>query len=129
MKVYSQDLRERVAAACAEPGAKICQVAVRFAVSLSFTNKLLRRQRTTGKLAALPPHPGPAPRLDAVGDQHLLACLREQPDATLAEVAQALRAAGGPKLSTSATWRACECLGWKRKKEVSTPPSATPSES
>ena len=48
MKAYSQDLRERVASACAEPGAKIYQVAVRFAVLLAFTNKLLRRQRTSG---------------------------------------------------------------------------------
>ena len=117
MKAYSLDLRERVAAACAEPGAKICQVAIRFAVSLSFTNKLLRRQRTTGTLAALPLHPGPAPRLDTAGDQRLLTCLRAQPDATLAEVAQALLAAGGPVLSTSATWRACERLGWRRKKK------------
>lgn len=122
MKAYSRDLRERVAAACAEPGAKIYQVAVRFAVSVSFTNKLLHRQRTTGKLAALPLHPGPAPRLDTVGDQRL----RAQPNATLAEVAQALLAASGPVLGTSATWRACERLGWKRKKKASTPLSATP---
>lgn len=61
MKAYSQDLRERVAAACAEPGAKICQVAIRFAVSLSFTNKLLRRQRTTGTVTALLPHWGRLP--------------------------------------------------------------------
>ena len=43
MKAYSLDLRERVAAACSEPGAKIHEVAARFAVSLSFANKLLRR--------------------------------------------------------------------------------------
>ena len=43
MKAYSQDLRERVTSACAEPGAKIYQVAVRFAVSLAFINKHLRR--------------------------------------------------------------------------------------
>ena len=61
MKAYSHDLRERVAAACAEPGAKIYQVAARFSVSLSFTNKILRRQRTSGSVAELPRHPGPAP--------------------------------------------------------------------
>lgn len=118
MKAYSLDLRERVAAACAEPGAKICQVTSRFAVSLAFTNKLLRRQRTTGTLAALTPHPGTAPRLDTADDQRLLTSLHAQPDATLAEVAQALLAAGGPVLSTSTTWRACERLGWSRKKSI-----------
>ena len=72
MKAYSHALRERVAAACAEPGAKIYQVAARFSVSLSFTDKLLRRQRTSGSVAELPRHPGPAPRLDAAGDQYNL---------------------------------------------------------
>ena len=57
MKAYSHDLRERVAAACAGPGAKIYQVAARFSVSLSFTYKLLRRQRTSGSVAELPRHP------------------------------------------------------------------------
>ncbi len=117
MKAYSQDLRERVAAACAAPGAKVAQVARRFAVSLSFTNKLLRRQRTTGTVAALPLHPGPAPRLDATGDQRLLACLAAQPDATLAEIGLALLASGGPRLSRTAVWRATERLGWGRKKK------------
>ena len=47
MKAYSIDLRERVAAACAEPGARMYQVAARFGVSISFVDKLLHRQRTT----------------------------------------------------------------------------------
>ena len=127
MKAYSQDLRERVAAACAEPGAKIYQVAARFCVSLSFTDKLLRRQRTSGSVAELPRHPGPAPRLDAAGDQRLRACLHALPDATLAEIGQALLAAGGPSLQRTAVWQAVERLGWGRKKKASTPQNATPS--
>ena len=117
MKAYSLDLRERVAVACAEPGAKRYQVAARFAVSLSFTDKLLRRQRTSGSVAELPRHPGPAPRLDAAGYERLLACLRAQPDATLAEIGQALAAAGGPLLRRTAVWQAVERLGWGRKKK------------
>ena len=116
-----------MAAACAEPGAKIYEVAARFCVSLSFANKLLRRQRTSGSVAELPRHPGPAPRLDAAGDQRLLACLKAQPDATLAEIGQALAAAGGPSLQRTAVWEAVERLGWGRKKKASTPQNATPS--
>ena len=86
VKTYSHDLRERVAAACAGPGAKIQQVAARFSVSLLFTDKILRRSRTSGSVAELPRHPSPAPRLDAAGDQRLLACQRAQPDATLAKI-------------------------------------------
>lgn len=40
---------------CAEPGAKIYQVAARFSVLLSFTDKLLRCQRT-GYLTATTPY-------------------------------------------------------------------------
>ena len=118
MKAYSQDLRERVASACAEPRAKIYQAAVRFSVSLAFANKLLCRQRASGTVAALPRRPGPASLLDAAGDQRLLACLAAQPDATLTEISLALLAAGGPRLSRTAVWRATERLGWGRKKSV-----------
>ncbi len=54
MKAYSDDLRERVAAACATPGRSLPQVAAQFAVSLSFVEKLQQRQRTSGSVAALP---------------------------------------------------------------------------
>ena len=43
MKAYSMDLRERVVAACGEPGGRIYQVAARFRVSVAFVDKLLRR--------------------------------------------------------------------------------------
>ena len=127
MKVYSIDLRERVVAACALPGVRIYQVAAQFRVSISFVDKLLCRQRTTGSVAALPPSGGPAPRLDPAGRAQLLVCLGQQPDATLDEVRAALAAAGGPALSRTAVWRAVESLGWGRKKKASTPPNATPS--
>ena len=45
MKSYSLDLRERVAAACAQPGRTIGAVATQFSVSVSFVEKLLHRQR------------------------------------------------------------------------------------
>ena len=83
-----------------------------------FTNKILRRQRTSGLVAELSRHPGLAPRLDAAGDQRLLACQRAQPDATLAEIGQALAAAGGPSLQRTAVWQAVERLGWGHKKSA-----------
>ena len=109
MKAYSIDLRERVAAVCVEPGARMYQVAARFGVSISFVDKLLHRQRTTNSFAALPARGGPAPRLDAAVHALLTACLRQQSDATLPEVGQAL--------SRTSVWRAVEKLGWKHKKK------------
>ena len=126
MKAYSLDLRERVAAACAEPSARIAQVASRFKVSTSFIDKLLHRQRTTGSLAALPHSGGPAPLLDAGGQRDLEACWRAAPDATLDETRLLLAGVGGPHLSRTTAWRATEAAGWDRKKKASTPPSAPP---
>ena len=126
MKAYSLDLRERVAAACGQPGRRVVAVAAQFSVSVSFVEKLLHRQRTTGSVTALPPHPGPAPRLDTRARDELRACLRQEPDATLAELCTLLAAIGGPAVSPPTLWRAVQALGWRRKKRAFTPPSATP---
>ena len=125
MKAYSDDLRQRVAA-CAVPGRSLAQVAAQFAVSLSFVEKLRRRQRTSGSVAALPHRGGPAPRLTDAGRATLLTCVAAQPDATLDELRQHLVVAGGPTLGRTALWSALQALDWRRKKRVSTPPSATP---
>ena len=50
MKACSLDLRERVAVACGQTGQIGRQVAVRFSVSVSFVEKRLHRQRTSGSL-------------------------------------------------------------------------------
>lgn len=126
MKAYSLDLRERVAAACAQPGRTIGAVAAQFSVSVSFVEKLLQRQRTSGSLAALPPRSGPAPLLDAVARAELVACLRQQPDATLDELRVWVAALGGPAVSPATMGRAVQALDWRRKKRASTPLNATP---
>ncbi|GAC1603634.1 MAG: hypothetical protein NVS3B25_32420 [Hymenobacter sp.] len=127
MQAYSTDLRERVAAAYATGEFTIPQVASRFAVSVSFVNKLLRRQRSSGSVAALPRRGGAAPRLQEADRQRLSACVAAQPDATLAELGQQLVAAGSPAVGQTVLWQTLRALGWRRKKRVCTPPSATPS--
>ena len=71
MKPYSNNLRERVAAACAALGATQTTVAARFCVSVSFVEKLRQRQRASGSVAALPHRSGPAPLLDAAARAEL----------------------------------------------------------
>ena len=127
MRAYSTDLRERVVAACRQPGRTIGEVAAQFSVSDSFVRKLRRHQRTSGSLAPLPHRRGPAPLLDAPAQAQLGACLGQQPDATLDELRVWLAAVGGPAVSRVTLWRAVQALDWRRKKRASTPPSATPS--
>ena len=127
MQAYSDDLRQRVAAACASGQFSLEEVARRFTVSVSFVNKLLKRQRTTGSVAALPHRGGPAPRLQATDHQRLVACVAAQPDATLAELGQHLVAAGSPAVSATVLCQTLQALDLRRKKRACTPPSATPS--
>ena len=126
MKPYSDDLRERIAAACVAGDSSLGQVAARFSVSLSFVNKLLKRQRTSGTVAALPRRGGPAPLLDAAARTQLAACVARQPDATLDEVRVHLAASGGPAVGRTTVWQALQALDLRRKKRVSTPPNAAP---
>ena len=127
MKAYPLDLRERVAAACQQPGRTIGAVAAELSVSVFFVEKLLQRQRTSGSLAPLPLRGGPAPCLDASSRAEVVACLRQQPDATLDKLRVWLAALGGPAVSPATMGRAVQAVDWRRKKRASTPPNATPS--
>lgn len=117
MQAYSLDLRQRVAQALAEPGARHVQVAARFCVSVAFIGKLLRRQRQTGSVAALPGRGGPPRCLDAAAQAWLLAQVGRQPDATLAELRDALQAETGQRVSVGSVWRVLDEQGLRRKKK------------
>lgn len=127
MKPYSDDLRERVVAACAEGGRSVGEIAAQFRVSVSFVHKLRRRQRVTGSAAALPHRGGPAPLLDAAARAELAACVARQPDATLDELRGQLAAAGVAAVGRTTVWQVLQGLDLRRKKRVFTPPNATPS--
>ena len=117
MQAYSQDLRQRVAQACAEPGARQAQVAARFCVSVAFVGKLLRRQRQTGSVAALPGRGGPPRCLDAAAQAWLVAEVGRRSDATLAELRDALQAQTGQRVSVGSVWRVLDEQGLRRKKK------------
>ncbi|WP_071837680.1 helix-turn-helix domain-containing protein [Hymenobacter norwichensis] len=117
MQAYSLDLRQRVAQACAEPGARQAQVAQRFCVSGAFVGNLLRRQRQTGQVAALPGRGGPPRCLSAAAQAWLVAQVERQPDATLAELRDGLLAESGQCVSLGAVWRVLDEHGLRRKKK------------
>ena len=127
MQAYSEDLCKRVVAVYATGQGTIGQVATRFGVSASFVDTLLKRQRTSGSVAALPRRGGPAPRLQEADRQRRSACVAAQPEATLAELRQQLVAAGSPAVGQTVLWQPLQQLHWRRKKRVCTPPSAPPS--
>ena len=86
MRAYSNDLRERIVAAVERGEQSIRLIARLFSVSLSCIVRLLQHKRRTGSVQPKP-HGGVPPRkLDAAAEARLLELVRDQPDATLAEL-------------------------------------------
>ena len=99
------------------PGARQVQVAARFCVSVAFVGKLLRRQRHTGSVAALPGRGGRARYLDAAAQTWLVAQVEQTPDQTLVELRTAWVAAGGRPVCLPVRWRVLDEHGLRRKKK------------
>lgn len=118
---YSMDLRERVAAAHAACGSS-AEVAERFGCSESWVRRLTQRQHETGSLA-----PRSCARktdqrtYDAADEAAIRRLIQQRPDATLAEVAEAI----GKPASPATVSRTLARLKLPRKKSRRTPPSAT----
>ena len=121
MKAYSIDHRERALAACDAGDATREQVAARFAVSVPWIRKLLRRRRETGSIEPKPRGGGRAPAFDAEAAARLREAVRADDDATLEELARA----AGVSCCVSAVHRALARLGVTRKKSRGGRPSRT----
>ena len=121
MKTYSQDLRERVVRACDEHAGSRQHIAHLFGVSTAWIRRLLQRRRQTGSFAALPRGGPRRVKIDPQRRDRLVVLVREQPDATLAELRQRL----GAPVHLSTVARALGRLGWPLKKSPCGPPSRT----
>ena len=121
MKPYSQDLRERVVRACDEGRGTRQQIADLFGVSTAWIRRLLQRRRQTGSFAAKPHAGGPPPKMTPERRGRLVVLIREQPDATLAELRHRL----GAPVHLSTVCRALARLGLPVKKKSGTPPNRT----
>jgi transposase len=113
MRPYSSDLRERVAAAVDAHEGSQRQIAARFRVSLSFITRLARRRRLAGTLEPGPHGGGHPPALDRAGRDRLRQLVRQQPDATLEELAARV----GVGCSRMAIFRTLRQLEITRKKK------------
>ena len=95
MKPYSNDLRERVAAAVDHHEGSLRQIARRFRVSLKTLSRWLQRRRQTGSLDPSPTAGRPRARRGPDAER-LRELVRQQPDATLEELRQRLGARAAP---------------------------------
>jgi len=88
-------------------------------------SRTLRLHRETGSLSPKRPGGGNLSPLHGHAEEALRALVARMPDATVAELAEALQRAEAIHTSASAVQRALVRLGFTRKKSPSSPASAT----
>lgn len=121
MEAISLDLRLSILRDC-ESGQQTREMtAETFGVSRSFVQKLLQRHRQSQTIRPRPRTGGPSAALDSAARVQLRALVKARPDATLAELAAALHAAGTPAVSEPTVCRALQQLGLPLKKSPCTP--------
>jgi transposase len=116
MATYSMDLRRRVLAD-GDAGVKTKPVAEKYGVSRTWVRSLKQKRRETGQFA--PGKPTGRPR--KIDRARLAALVREDADATLAELRERL----GVECSITAIWMTLDALRITFKKKRSGPPSRT----
>jgi len=111
MAPYSMDLRKRVARAW-DAGMNAESVAAKYEVSRAWVHRLIQRRRETGSLAPRKQTKFRERALAEAEEQRLSALITAQPDATLAELRDALPTTA----ALSTLWRAIERLQLTVKK-------------
>lgn len=125
MQAYSLDLRERVVETYEKGKTTISAVAAQFSVGETFVKKMLRQKRERGSLERLPSRAGAKKVLEPKHRQWLARHIREQPDATLAELQMGLLARQAVSVSRATVSRELRQMHLPRKKSRLSPESAT----
>lgn len=120
---YSADLRERVLAAVDE-GPKVRQVATLFRVSVSYIYKAVGRRRSTGETEVRANRGRPGRKL-ALHEDALVARVRAEPDATLAELQAWLLAEFNVQVSIGCLWNTLDRRELTLKKRPTMPRSSS----
>ncbi len=120
MAPYSMDLRKRVVRAW-DTGMDAESVAAKYEVSRAWVHRLVQRRRETGSIAPRQQTKFRA-RVLAGQETRLAALITAQPDATLAELRDALRTSA----ALSTLWREIGRLQWTVKKNGTRRRAATP---
>ncbi len=111
MAAYSLDLRTRVVRAW-DSGLAPAAVAARFDVSLAWVYRLVQRRRETGSIEPRKQTKFRGRALSRDEERRLVALITARPDATLAELQQALPT----RAALSTLWRTIDRLGLTVKK-------------
>ena len=115
MKPYSIDLRQRLIKAYETGTVSQRQLALQFSIAPSTVQAWIQRKRRTGSIAPGTTG-GSKSKLDQQARAALARLVETQPDATLAQWAEALEDETGISVHPSTLWRQARGLGLTRKK-------------
>ena len=122
----SDDLRRRILQTYEGENISQPALAKRFGVSYDYVKKIRKQQLRTGQMERpRQSRHGRVSRVTAEVQQQIRAAVRQQADVTLGELQERLQKASGVELSQSLLWLWLQKLGLGRKKNLSTPKSAT----
>jgi transposase len=125
-RAYDDDLRRKLLAARAGGDAGLKKLALRFGVSHSWAQKVLRQSKLTGQAERVRHRPGPRSRMSDEIAAYLRRQVAERADLTLSELQQRLMSEKGVRFSIGRLWTLLGKLGLRLKKSRSMPPNATP---
>lgn len=117
MKAYSIDLREKIVTAHIQEKISIRQVAIKFDVSKSLVQKLVKQQKIDGNLQ---PKQREKPQFSHLtnAEVELRELVAENPDATIVELCDLFAIKTGNWVSRTAMCRSLQKLGLNRKKKT-----------
>lgn len=124
-RAYSQDLRDRVLAGVAD-GFSVRDVADQFQVSPSYVVKAWQRLHRTGERSARPQRSHTPRKLSEEQHAAIRARVKEEPDATIAELRAWVVREHGISISLASTWTTLARLGLTLKKSAARRRTDTP---
>jgi transposase len=119
MKAYSLDLREKIIQVYEREEISQRQLARQFGVALSFMQKLLKKYRETGSIAAKPFAGGVKLKLKSEQLVSLAEIIEANNDATLEELSKLFQEKAGISLSRATMGRMAQRLKMTVKKNTS----------
>ena len=125
-RAYEDDLRRKLLAARARGDAGLKKLAIRFGVSHSWAQKVLRQSKQTGQAERVRHRPGPRSRMNDEIASYMRQQVAGRADLTLAELQQRLWLEKGVRFSIGRLWTLLRKLDLRLKKSRSTRRSGTP---
>lgn len=124
-RAYEDDLRRKLLEARSRGDAGLKKLALRFGVSHSWAQKVVRQSKLTGQAERVRHRPGPRSRMSDEVAAYMRQQVAQRADLTLSELQQRLMSEKGVRFSIGRLWQLLRQLGLRLKKSRSTPPNAT----